>query len=514
MSTQERFARFLRSTNSLMAAVFLLIGVANIVWAERSEVADGLGWDGVIYASWVKDFQGVLTRGVANYYTARVLPSAIVHYGMRLLSIPLENRNIILSFDVYNLVLLCLSAYVWGLIGDKLSVGDRGKWLGFCLLFLNYANLKQVFYLPVQIDTTAFTFGFLTLYFFLTDNRAGTLIVILLGGLVWPTVPLMAALLYVLPYRREDQPMPASPHSAPRIRWSTFLAAAVSASTLIMLLDLTAYRLPERIAYFPRILRIDSSLIYLSVAVVPIYLFLTLRAAADEGLFDVRRLLAAIRWKRAAAAVVALLVVGLVRHAISNGVDISWGSPKSFFIYTLLSSLTEPLIFLIAHVVYFGPAILLLVFFWRPFCEALNRYGIGLRILVLLNLLLSINPQSRYEINVLPIFVAVLVVVLIREMTSWRSFIFWALLCLAYSKVWCVFNTAPQVDDGTMDVLLKPPLQNMFMNIGPWMSRQMYFVQAVAVALTALLIYFVALRNRKGRRASSAALPHVPRAEA
>jgi hypothetical protein len=56
-------------------------------------------------------------------------------------------------------------------------------------------------------------------------------------------------------------------------------------------------------------------------------------------------------------------------------------------------------------------------------------------------------------------------------------------------------NTAPQVDDDTMEVLLRFPLQHYFMNSGPWMSRQMYLLHGAAALITILLLYLLVKRR-------------------
>ena len=89
----------------------------------------------------------------------------------------------------------------------------------------------------------------------------------------------------------------------------------------------------------------------------------------------------------------------------------------------------------------------------------------------------------------------VLVLLLDRAGLSYRSLPFWALLCLFYSKVWYRFNTAPQVDDGTMDALERFPLQHYFMNSGPWMSHPMYLVHGGVILLTGILLYFFFVKS-------------------
>lgn len=506
LNRAEWLSKLSKNVNASMALLMLLISVANILWAERLTVGGGLGWDGVIYAGWVKDFyQTVIVHGVPDYYAQRILPSAVVHYAMRLLRVPLEDQNIILTFDIYNSLLLVASAYLWGLIADELSISGRGKWFGFCFIFLSHAILKNNFYSPVQTDMSAFTLGLLMFYFFLIESVAGLLAVILFGGFVWPTLPHMAALLCALPRRREASDAgETSPRSRLAERAGLLAAAAISLATLAALLYLTASHLQERIDYFPRILRVDRQLLYPSIVAVAVYLFFSLRAAlSDRELFDPRRVLAAISWKRAGLALLFLLILKALRHAVWSGEVMQWGNTKGFIMYTLLSALTEPFIFYVSHVVYFGPVVLLFLFFWRPFCESLREFGLGLRLLVVLNILLSINPQSRYEINTVTIFIIVLVKLLDGSFLRRQSLLLWVLLSLFYSKVWYVMNTGPQVDDGTMEVLLRFPLQHVFMNVGPWMSKQMYLVQGGVVLLTAGLLYLLVRTGRGKEQAES-----------
>ena len=485
----------LKSANHLMVGAMLVIGVANILWAEQLTVNGGFGWDGLWYSAWARDFyHNIFVVRVPEYYVQRILPSAIVHYGMRVLGVSRTDQNIILAFQVYNLLLLLLSVHIWGSIANRLRISNRGKWLGFCFLFLNYAILKNNFYHAVLTDTSAFTLGLLMFYFFLADNRVGLLAVILAGGFTWPTVPYMAALLYVFPRQKEPAGVTEGGHRPSKLNF--LLAASVSGLTLVALLYVATRHLDLWLAFFGRVLRIDFQFLYVSMAAVLIYLFLGLKTADDDRrLFDFRAVLKSIRWKRATAAVFLIALIKLTVHQLASGQDMEWGSFKGFVVYCFLSSLTEPFIFLVAHVVYYGPVILLLLFFWKPFCQSISEFDIGMRFFIMLNVVLSINPQSRYQINVVTAFIVVLVLLLDRAGLSYRSLPFWALLCLFYSKVWYRFNTAPQIDDGTMDALQRFPLQHYFMNSGPWMSHQMYLIHGGLILLTGILLYFLFVRN-------------------
>jgi len=479
-----------------MLGLMLVIGLANIAWAERLTIHGGFGWDGVRYAQWARDFyDSVFVQGVPEYYARRILPSAVVHYGLRLFGVPLEDRNIVQGFDIYNLLLLLAAVGAWGGIADRLRMRNEGKWLGFCFLFVNYAILKNNVYHAVLTDTSAFTLGLLMVYFFLADRPIGLLTVIIAGAFTWPTLPYMAALLYVFPCPRG--PAASSPRPAPpRYNMHTWLAVSVC---LLAALGYWQLLQPERFARFllhlRRAVRLDMPLLYPSLALVIAYLFVGVRTAATDGrLFDLRSVMRALSWRRLAVAALALGLSRLVVARLANGEEIGFES-RVFAAYTLLSAVAEPLIFLVAHTVYYGPAILLIVLLWRPFCESLGAFGVGLRIVIIANVILAINPQSRQQINAVTAFIVVLTWLLDRAGVTYHSLPWWALLCLVYSKVWYAINTAPMVDDGTMEILLRPPLQNYFMSSGSWMSHEMYLVQGGVVLVTGVLLYVLVTRN-------------------
>jgi hypothetical protein len=484
-----------------MMLIMLGFGVASLRWQEKLPVGEGFGWDGVNYAAWAKDFyKCVFVDHVEDFYVQRVAPSGIVHYGTRAVLWPFyshdesfrilhESKNLLLAFGIYNLALLVLAVYIWGLIADNLALSDRGRWFGFCFLFVNYATLKLNFYTPVATDTSAFFLGLLMFYFFLARKALGLFAIMIIGSFTWPTLPFTAWLLLVLP--RPAEPLPETgQHSTPGLRrfalWLSLFVCALVAG-------IYAYLSRDVLRGWTRagMVRIDFGLLYSSIAAVLVYLFLGFRAVfLDKRLFDVRHILRAIRWRWVIAGVLVILGSRLVVHRLAGPVPSQW-TFRDFLIYIFTSALTEPFIFVVSHVVYYGPIILLLILFWKSFCEMIKPYGVGFRLFVAMNLLLSLCPQSRYQIPAVGAFVILLVKLLDKEWLPRWSFSIWLLLSLFYSKVWYTFNTSPMNPDGTMAVFQTFPLQNFFMNSGPWMSYSMYLVQGGIVAATAVLILWL-----------------------
>ncbi|MEY2490475.1 MAG: hypothetical protein QOC70_2417, partial [Verrucomicrobiota bacterium] len=355
-------------------------------------------------------------------------------------------------------------------------------------------------YHSVLSDTSAFTLGILMFYFFLTKKPLGLWATIFLGGFTWPSIPYMGALLFVFPYQKELVNEARTAITPVSRKWPLVLTSIVCVLAL-MLFAYLKLNLAQKVSEVSRMCRVDVPLFYLSVAAVIAYLFVGLKpAVSDARLFKPGCILEAIRWGRVGIIAATFGLLHVIYHQLRSGQEMSggWGSQWGLIEYIFLSSLTEPFIFLVAHTLYYGPVFLLLIFFWRPFCQSIQEFGIGLRFFVILNFLLSIGPQSRYQINAVTVFIILLVRLLDRSFLKNQSLTFWVLLSLLYSKVWYTFNTAPQVDDGTMEILLRFPLQHYFTNSGPWMSHPMYLIQGGIVLVTAILLYFLVVRKARG----------------
>jgi hypothetical protein len=489
-------------TNRAMVAVMLAIGIANLLWAERLTVQGGLGWDGEVYARWARDFyDAVVVERIPGYYTGRILPAAIIHYSLRLANLPITAATIIAAFGIYNLVLLLAGVWMWGRIADTLRIDRRGKWVGFSLLFLSYAVLKTNFYQPVLTDTSAFVLGIAACYCYFAGRPAGLLAVMAAGAFTWPTMPLIAGLLYVFPHQPgvagESTGRDAVPPRARHI--ATWGAVAIAGAAALAYGFLLTHDFATRVWASRRIVRMDLDLIAISIVAALAYLFVaSRRVLEDPRLSDPARFRPALDLRRCAIAALVLAIAAMATHQIANGQSINF-TAAGFAAYTFLTAAADPLIFLVAHAVYFGPAIPLLALLWTPFCRSLGDFSIGLRVVVLASVVLALNSQSRQQINVVPLFVVVLVRVLHQRGISaaWPPAA--ALLCIACSKVWYVFNTGPQIDDGTQEVLLRFPLQHLFMSSGPWMSRDMYFIQGALVCALTVFLYVTVVRRRTPR---------------
>jgi hypothetical protein len=151
----------------------------------------------------------------------------------------------------------------------------------------------------------------------------------------------------------------------------------------------------------------------------------------------------------------------------------------------------HPLLFAVAHVVYLGPIILLMVFYWRTISHTVLGHGPGAMLFVAAAICISLNPASRYLSPVYPFLVAMTAQALDKVQLSRSFYVFFAVASFIVSKAWLRIDPG-RSDNGFGESYLEFPWQWYFMNHGPEMSASMYLVQgtlivAIAVAMWQLL---------------------------
>jgi hypothetical protein len=466
-----------------LTALFLAYGCYR--YGERIQVRGGLGWDGVTYARWARDFhKEIFVNRVDTYYIQRILPSAVVHYALRLFGKPLTDPHVMRGFALMSVAMFGVMGYVWGLIAGVLQISPRGRWLGFAGLFLNYVTLKHTFYVPVTTDVSAYCLGMLMLHAYLTHRTLWLAALTGIGAFVWPLTVQVGALLILFP-RAESENADAAPP------WRLDLVAAVAGTVVAVIGIVYAVRTGPILVnglVQPLYLRPVHRLLIVSYIVAAVYLCAgAVMLLRSRRLTDWREYVG--RQKPTAIALI-VVVVGSART-----LQAAWSNGQHFFgvsemlAITALTAVTKPGVFLVTHAAYYGPFFLLAMFLWRPVCWLIHQQGIGLTLAVLLAFLLSLNSQSRYWINV---FVMVIpFVVKATDDLNWRPAQYWLVagLGILFSKCWLPMNGGPYTDRQ-----FEFPDQLMFMTHGPWISHSMYAVQSAAILMTAFVLYRCCIR--------------------
>ena len=491
--TLQRIRRVHAADPALVYTIVALLFMAVYSHHFGNTIAtnSGLGWDGRIYGDYAQTFlHRLTTQGFESwYYAARMLPSGLVWALLPIIGKPRSLSNVITGFEILNVVLLVSSSVIWSATGRALALSRRAIAIGHVAGMVSFAVLKMTFFYPVLTDTAAYACGYLLVYAYVT-NRLGLLLVgWLAGGFVFPPLVLMGLLLVALP-RSAGQSAPPG-RSMPN---RTLTAALLGGYTLVgFAVARSDWSFNNWPASTPaeRVLLVTGSALamgYVALAMTPL-----LRAA---HLPSPGRLLRMIPLRRLSVALVGgVLMITAYGYLAANG---GTESPQSFGGYVArwfansnsnLWGTPLPLVFVAAHLAYFGPALALLVVWWRRVVRALARLGIGAIALAIVAVLQSLNSESRQLIAFYPLFV--LLLAMSSEDSRQAGMRRWQLLvlgsvALVASRIWLWIP--PDLGEPFSD----PGMQRYFMNHGPWMARGSYPMQMGLAAVMLLGTWLVA----------------------
>ncbi|WP_300156596.1 hypothetical protein [Solidesulfovibrio sp.] len=460
----------LAATLVVLAASVLLTLVS-----ERIFAGDGLGFDGRTYGAVITRLDevrsGAVSIGTAVYL--RMLPALAVRGAMSAAGVALTIPNVIVAFQVVNILMLTLAAYAVCRCADLAGLSRRGKWLACLGVFCNYAVLKHNFYYPVLLDTASLGFAALFAWLYLAGRTWLLLGAGLAGFFVGPNVGLLAFLLFVPPPDRAH----GAPATLPLSLAGGLTALAVGAAWLTLAMTVS-----------PPLPATPVALAFLAGGV-----YCLARAAG----FSPRALTRPALLVRLglAAGLVALLTA--LPRLVPGLAAYDWVA--LFFEYArtvVVNSTMRPGEFLVAHTLYFGPFFLCAACLFAPACRAARGFGPGWLAVLAFGLLQSLNPLSRQMIGLLPFLVLPTCLVLDRlPLPAWFP---WALagLSLAVSKVWRFINAGA---DLSRPMESQPEVWGRYLeSTGAWMLDADYRRQGVAVlVLFVLTVAFLVLVRRK-----------------
>lgn len=467
----------------------MVIGCAaglSSLMGERIPLNNGFGFEGFTFFKPIMPQlpQHLADRQVDAYNIQHILPYLIGHYTLRGLGLPLRGRYILGFFAGYNLLVLALAVWLWLRLAEDHALSRRGQWIGFFGIFGNFACLKLFFYYPLNIDASALLLGLGMLYFHRRGASAVLLLVSIAGLLVWHTTLVLGSLLLLLPSG---------------LRWPEGRGVLGRPLTLIVAVSLPVL---FGMAYAMGVVQSMSGgaeivrpLVPLSLTLVGIYLFFGLWwllgpldcswAAVHEVLSPARLLATSCLWAAYFVLTGVLAAPGPRRITIADYV-------MKIMSYTATA---RPAQFLVAHPVYYGPVLLIIMLLWARVAVRSRELGAGMVAASSLAVVLSVGAESRQLVNLLP-FVVLPGVLAIEGLGPGRGFLTAvAVAALVLSRCWLPLNyaVAAMGEAGRSfpfgaGSLMEFPAQVYFMNFGPWTSNEMLIVQGgIVVALGAWL---------------------------
>lgn len=475
----------------LLIGGVLLWGLWTLVNVDRVHFNQGFGFD-VLYGELAQDFPGRMAAGVNRFWVARSLPSLLVFGMLKMSFVSPTPDHVITAFILLNTVSLGIAAWMWLKISEVLRLQSLGFWLGAIALFVNFFVLKELTYIAVRTDAVAYAIGMAMFYAYLTRNTLALYGLTLLGSFTWTSAAYMGGFFLMFP--RDDRPALA-PQPITRWPWRLALAALPSIGGFIYMHAL----IPGDHDYLGRGKPIES-VGYLSAAIAVAYIFLSFAELLKD-----QRLIQWSAWRcyfTSKSFYLVLVFLGAIDY-ITGQLATAPGNDSTFghnLYLRVLTSILQPGVFWLAHVLYWGPLVILITFLWQPICQAIRSYGMGLTLWIMFGVMLALGSESRHLLNVIPILSALLVQYLETQNWTMRQSIQALILAVLMSKIWL------KIGDVSGD-LRQFPMQFYFMTQGPWMSHAMYIVQGSLVLFLTYGIYHHWLLSLSGRSQPSTLEP-------
>lgn len=474
-----------RRDTAAMVAIVVALGALTIAVGERIGVNQGQGWDGMGYTQWGQAWwQHIVVEGTTQYSSQRVLPSAIVHYGLRLFGLATTAPHVITAFQVLNLAALALAAALWGRLGAVMAWRRASRWVGFVALFGCFANARHALYYPTLTDPTAFALGMAMVYAYLARRPIALWLAAAAASVTWAALTPVALVLLVLPRPAVEIPELAE-RWRPALRWGA-VAVGVAAGGAFALIGLHYHAHPlAGVNGFTRWVR--GEWLWLTVPLLIATVGVGSWAIVGQPrLWNLRayvRQLSRGRFVVALGAAIALEVVRAwwIARAGTRGP----GMVTALFLDEhTQAALLGPLWGPVFQVVYFGPIMLVAVLRWRRIAALAAAWGPGAALALAMALAFAASSQSRQWVHLVPLVVALAIAATDDVWTARRALAFVA-LALPWSKLWLVIGYDVHVAHREF------PNQRYYMHHGPWASDTTYALHLVVCAMSAAVIYLL-----------------------
>jgi hypothetical protein len=334
-------------------------------------------------------------------------------------------------------------------------------------LFISVGNLKIPSFYVVIGDLPMLLYGVGVIYFYLENRRIWLMGSGIASGFIRPGLPELSGLLLAFPFLDRKEKFSSEPTHLGYV--AAVLVGSVLAASIVYYMNDPEY-LRSSIA-----VRCLSGAIMTAYVTVGLY-YLFRHVTVGDAIPKVRDLMSGLT---VIAVVVAILWI------FAGPTSLSY---LEVFRRGILLSVALPAISPIAHVVYFGPGILLVILLWPKVADAAGELGTGFVAMLGLGVCLSIFSESRIITAYIPGFILALTLTLagMKRLRQW-GFVACAVLCVLFSKAWMLMAAPDPFFDGP-----QTPMQRYFMNFAPWMSPESYLWQGLAIlAASAVLIVWV-----------------------
>ncbi|CDZ77506.1 hypothetical protein BN59_01789 [Legionella massiliensis] len=494
------------------AAILLIFSYALIYffWGERLPVSGGLGWDGLTYAAYAKDFIHEISTNADLYHVSRCFPSLLIWLTTKLFHLSLDSpRDIFNAFFIFNALCFMLIAYLWGKIVGLKHFSIATQLFGFLCFFCNFVFLKYYFYAPVVTDIFALLLGMCSLYFYLKKSIIGLNLLLIPTLLTWPIGLVFISILIFFdkplsecindnpssalrapsPLRGEGKNrgfslLPSEERRMRVVAWTVALGYGLS------LFLLSRFSLTTHL-WQAAGTQISTKLALLSAILVGIYVF-RIMDSIQPSLF-----LKSIRDFNKTNLLIYLpfLALTLATHyflkSLSPNHLLSESSPKilNFFLFYIPTApLIKPGLFFTMFAVNWGPMAFLVILKCREMFIKAFAEGSALAMLLLISFYFLLNPQCRFDTFLIPLTIYSLSLVMQNLKINLRFCFAYLLISLYCSKFYYSLNSGYIPIQPTGEQLYTTGLQRFFMNTGYWVSWEGYLLTLLITLMTGLMM--------------------------
>lgn len=480
--------------------ILLFWGVYSILFRDIIPIASGFGWDGVEYGKIALNFEELIGK-LDAYRAGRIFPSILIYYALKIFHLPTNLSTVLIGFQVYSIIILTLSSFTYNKIVQKTNLTYMAKWIGFIALFINYPLLNLHFYYPALTDGTVFFLALLYIYSFFSKNSLLILITSVFAFFTWPTMIYVGIILYVFLNNNKNY------WNIKTNNLKTFLLTSIIISPLIIgyiynvgyfpiksiLIDLNLYKfnnnIIEQFSYYKFTLAILNILFLYFVYYYTISKINLLQIIKDIfAKENIMRLLV----------VFSIISVLLFLKSQIQSNELATFTTKDVILRVTDLSLVLPFQYLIGHITYYGPIIVILLLNYKHFINSLKGSATPILFILIICLFFSIGVESRGLINFYPFIVVFLIININfqRIKNKLAYIIIFTTTSIILSKIWFIIKLpSTKYPICTYENLDKFPMQNYFMNFGPWQNFDMYLLHTLVAVLIFILFYVLNLRE-------------------
>lgn len=461
---------------------FWLVAILSIIsiWGalgERTPFNNGLGWDGKNYAFLTADFERMaLNEEIDSYQYQRIFTPAVVFYAAKVLHVELSAENIPHVFRVFNLLLITCVVGLFFKLCSHFQFKPYTEVIGFTALFFNYFLLKNTPYYPILTDISGFWIGMVICYFFFKQQKTALLLSALLAHFTFPLVLLTSI------------PLIANIRNNGLLKWmrSSNTLRTLTLSGMVIILSLIALILLQPSILDPKYtVHIQLYALPVSILWVLFYQWKISMTFHTDEIIDGK-----IEWKLILIKTLAIIGFVLLANFVISQISIPEErfTPQVFLFNIIQQSISHPFISMVAHTIYFGPAVLLMLLFFKPFIRAIKQQGDSAVVYFIIIGLLCLGSESRQFVPYYPFLVLMLMLAINSFSFTRKQVVLFVLLSVLCSKCWFPINVPgiySKYDFGNF------PDQRYFMNHGPFMSEMSYIINLCITSLMGGCIYLL-----------------------